>query len=390
MHATATTRDTSERSGERALLRTYLDDARRHPLLTAEQERARLCELGELRRERWRAIVADLRQLARLRGWLGDAPRLRRSSTRATRVDEVAAELDAVLGHADVSETRIARLIVADADGDIADTMSSWIDDLDGEGAALYVARIRELSDRLRDARNAFACSNLRLVVQLAGRYGHGMTLSDRVQEGNLGLLVAIERFDPAHGTRFSTYAAWWIRYAITRALMNRGRAVRIPAHLHTIHAKARRAEASLRARLGRAPTLGEIAAHVDLPIDKIADASEAMGLHAISLHDLDHDEDHMVHRDRGEILVSHDVDTAIDDRRNGAVARAALRLLDPIEQDILVHRFGLGGAPTTTLRSLGERHALSRERIRQLQNRALDKLRIAIETSPTPAIASA
>jgi RNA polymerase sigma factor (sigma-70 family) len=226
-------------------------------------------------------------------------------------------------------------------------------------------------------------------VVRIAARHAdERMSLADRVQEGNLGLLIAVSRFDPERGFRFSTYATWWIRFAITRALVNRGRSVRIPAHLHAIFGKARQAEQSLRAELAHDPTDDELAAATGIPVEKLLDARAAMESRTVGLDDPDHDDGSGPAAFAAAVTPDHDA--AIDDRRNLDIAQGAFEALDPMERDIIEHRFGLQGSEVSTLSVLGERHALSRERIRQLQNQALAKLRRVVESSPVGATAYA
>lgn len=358
----------------------YLDEAGTYPLLAADDEHQKLSAIVELRRARWRELlspavaplVRDAVAAADEHGLdEGDVLTLLRGASRGTRGcsgDALARKVDAV-----------------DLGGAFADRLEGVVRAMDRDATAA----LTEVGGRLRDARNAFACSNLRLVVRIASRHPDDrMSLADRVQEGNLGLLIAISRFDPERGFRFSTYATWWIRFAITRALVNRGRSVRIPAHLHAIFCKARQAEKSLRAELARDPTDEELAAVAGIPVEKLVDARAAMESRTVGLDDPDHE-------DGGAFAVmaagsSFDTDDAIDDRRNLDVAQGAFENLDPMERDILVHRFGLEGTEASTLSLLGERHALSRERIRQLQNQALAKLRHEVESSPVGATAYA
>lgn len=349
-------------------------------MLAADDEHHKLSGIVELRRARWRELlspaVAPLVSVAVASAQAhglddGDVLTLLRGASRGTRGctgDALACKVDAV-----------------DLGGAFADRLEGVVRAMDPEATAAVTA----VGGRLREARNAFACSNLRLVVRIASRHPDDrMSLADRVQEGNLGLLIAISRFDPDRGFRFSTYATWWIRFAITRALVNRGRSVRIPAHLHAIFCKARQAEKNLRAELARDPTDEELAAVAGIPLEKLVDARAAMESRTIGLDDPDQD-------DGGALAMvatgsSFDADDAIDDRRNLDVAQGAFENLDPMERDILVHRFGLEGTEASTLSLLGQRHALSRERIRQLQNQALAKLRHEVESSTVGATAYA
>jgi len=252
-----------------------------------------------------------------------------------------------------------------------------------------YLERITQVRETLLRARSRFVSGNLGLVVLLAKRYSDRLlSLGDRVQEGNLGLLKAVERFDPERGTRFSTYAAWWIRHSITRALVNRGRKIRIPAHLHVIFNKSRAVESKLQAELMREPTDSELADAIELPVDKVRDAREAMRLRSVALETPAWGDEGGTVADQLQAELGLDVDDSIDDRRNYIIAHEGMDGLEAVERDILEHRFALQGSERLTLRALGERHRLSRERIRQLQNRGLTKLRNAIESSDLPSIA--
>jgi RNA polymerase primary sigma factor len=214
------------------------------------------------------------------------------------------------------------------------------------------------------------------------------MALSDRVQEGNIGLMKAVDRFDPSRGVRFSTYAAWWIRHTVTRALVNRGRLVRIPAHLHTVFTKYRSVRRELRGGLGREPSLEEIAARIDVSLTKLTKAVDAMQAQTVEFEAPAGTIEARNTPDLSRASTPPDPGHELDLRRNLDVTQRAISKLDPLELDVIYHRFGLEGAEPLTLQRLGERHALSRERIRQLQNRALEKLKGIVEKDPTPSIA--
>ncbi len=382
----------SRQSTSRSTFDIYLDDAGGYDLLSAEQERERLCEIVDLRRDRWRALLNNAAAAEPVRRWI-----LSREADEALPTEAVALLREfwsGTKGSAVLDEERTLKVDALDLDGVLADRLEAVIVAAGRasrrERGPVETPLAVQIGSKLRDARNRFACSNLRLVVRIAARHAdERMSLADRVQEGNLGLLMAVSRFDPERGCRFSTYAAWWIRFAITRALVNRGRSVRIPAHLHAIFGKARRAEQALRGQLGREPTVEEIAAATEIPLDKLVDARAAMEARVIALEEPDGDDGAYGPASFASYTMP-DRDAVIDDRRNLAIARGAFDALDPMERDIIEQRFGLRGAEVMTLSMLGERYALSRERIRQLQNRALDKLRVALESSPVGATAYA
>lgn len=399
---------------QRNIFSTYLDDAGSFDLLDADEERSIARHVAELRLDYWRATFSCPSMLIAL---LDDL----RSETDAKKVptDEIERAREAALAlakspdhqHADALSEAIDTLskamTAADPEAAWADRVAKALEDqlrdreqpLEGAFSACssdksfrsYRRRVLDARRHYVQARNNFVCANLRLVVKVAQRYGRNrMSLADRVQEGNFGLLKAVERFDPDRGVRFSTYAGWWIRHAVTRALVNRGRTVRIPAHLHTIFTKVRRARLSLRGELGRDPSLKEIAASINVPLDKVEIAVDAMELRSVGLDaPLAGDGTPSV----ADTLEDHqpaELTARIDDGCDLGLARQAIEHLDDMEADIIKHRFGIGGAQRVTLQALGDKYKLSRERIRQLQNRALAKLREVVDNSPVPSLAIA
>lgn len=394
----------------------YFDQARRYPRLSAAQERAALMRLVELRRERWVALLS----LPSLRPAVLAAAFAASGSDEASEQPGEGEALAALHGPRAPEATPlaegegsdaalVARLEALDVDGTIAERLVEATlaavgghaqgvlprDVLAGVGAdvrAGHRARVRSTADRYLRARNRFVCSNLRLVAMVADRYsGRSMALADRVQEGNLGLIKAVERFDPSHGTRFSTYAVWWIRHAITRALVDRGRTVRIPAHLHAIFTKIRVVRAELEGRLGRPARASELAEATELPVSKVRLAIEAMSLRAVALDAPDGDDDQPSWSDRlGTPAPQAEIDAQLDACRNETLAFRAMANLGVMERYILEHRFALEGTPRMTLEALGQHYRLSRERIRQIQNRALAAIRHEVEQSPISGLALA
>lgn len=249
------------------------------------------------------------------------------------------------------------------------------------ESEALYAK-----AHRLREE---FVKANLRLVVKMARRHSHpGMTLSDLIQEGNLGLIHAVSRFDYKRKLRFSTYACWWIRHAIGRAIADKGRAVRIPVHMIEAQQQLTKARANLTSDLGRPPTEAELDKAAKAPLAKLGDQHRYIMGPAMSLDRPVHDEDD---RTFGDSLADP---TTEDDREDGITSGALTQQLtalmvhlSPIEQDVLSQRFGLEDDEEKTFREIGEKHDLSRERIRQIQKTALEKLKRAIEAQHRGAI---
>lgn len=247
---------------------------------------------------------------------------------------------------------------------------------------AEWLRRVINANRAATEARNDFVRANLRLVVSIARRFNHGrMALADLIQEGNLGLLKAVERYDYRRGFRFSTYASWWIRHAISRALADKGREIRLPVHMIDAQHRLTKARRMLTGTLGRQPTSEELATATQMPVDKIEKMRSWLMEQSISIDKPVGDDEGRV---LGEVLEDPDREdvSPTQDLEWEALTtevRDLLRELRPIEADILRQRFGLGTEQELTLKEIGDKYNLSRERIRQLQEQALGKMRRAL-----------
>jgi RNA polymerase primary sigma factor len=246
-----------------------------------------------------------------------------------------------------------------------------------------YRSDVLNASGKAQRAKNEFVKANLRLVVSIARRFNHGrMPLADLIQEGNIGLIKAVERFDYRRGFRFSTYASWWIRHAISRALADKGRAVRLPVHMIDAYHRVSKSKRELTAKLGRQPTSEEIGEATGIGAAKVEKMRTYLLDQSFSLDKPVSDED-------GRRFIDFiqdpnaEVESPIETLSDAAVThevRDLLAGLKPIEAEILRQRFGLDDDKELTLKEIGEKYNLSRERIRQLQEQALTKMRRALQ----------
>ena len=388
----------------------YLGDVSRYSVLKPEDEKALAVEIAERSVAAWKAVlsyppfcaaIADVLTEALEADEVEDIPRAElaayAANSRAYRDRETKANREAF----QASQKALAELLAdIDRDGKYRDMIAADLEAIDAnrrdcvrlavnfppKGSrpfARHVQRVRGASQALRYAKNKFVRANLRLVVTVARRFDHGtMPLQDLIQEGNIGLMKAVDRFDHRRGYRFSTYATWWIRHAISRAIANKGRTIRLPAHVSADLQRIGRVTRELEARTGETPSMAELAKASGLSKARVTKLTKLCLDGHVSLDAPIGDDDGRGLLDRLEDESTPAAADLIERESLNLQLYDSLQHLPPIELDILQRRYGLGlgneldTIEPMTLRQLGERHSLSRERIRQLQERALGKLR--------------
>ena len=357
-------------SGRDENLSEYLSSLGRIPLLSADDEQRIASQLRDAEVGCWIELLGSPQALALVdqSELISDNPELKSLVERIGAMDGADSPIADVEALADALREN-------DDDRVLIDAVIAALDKSKAPGLRSLLANVRSRRARAVSLRNSFVRANLRLVVSVARRFHHyRLPLIDLIQEGNLGLIKSVHRFDHRKGFRFSTYAHWWIRQAIERAIMNKGAQVRLPVHIFDARREVAKATRDLQHQLGRDPTHAELSTALAIPTDKLDEILRAVPREPQSLDEpVGDDEDRTV----GEIIAN---DGAAPDEEvirfdEEAFVMRMLTKLSPMEVDIIRRRYGLGSDDDETLEEIGRTYQLSRERVRQIQVQGLKKI---------------
>jgi RNA polymerase primary sigma factor len=389
-------------------MRIYARAMNRYPLLARDKEQALAAEIEELSRALWTAVLSEPATAGQVAALVAERLPAARSALRkverAVPAGSARRHPEARRALARAAARASAKLHELDVDHLVVDEIARFIAAAAREPArapavfraragsktfARYAGAVADAAHAVADARTRFVQANIGLVFFVAGRYrSTSLSLADFVQEGMFGLMKAVDRFNYRRGLRFSTYATWWIRHAMGRALSDKSRLVRVPVHLQEARQRLGAVERILRRELGREPTGDELAQAAGVSRDRLEHIQEVNSPLEIRLDaPTGEDED----RPRSELFV-HPSEPASDPSESldrESLARAIERHmqgLSPMEQEVVRRRFALGGVSReATLQEIADDHGLSRERIRQIQAAALRKLRAGLEADELP-----
>ncbi len=292
---------------------------------------------------------------------------------------DLVGDLDDDIDLSDVDEEDLVDPVDLAAEYNLDDPVRMYLKEI-GQIKLLSAEEEVELAQKVSEgdqyAKNKLTEANLRLVVSIAKKYsGRGLHILDLIQEGNTGLIRAVDKFDWTKGNKFSTYATWWIRQAITRAIADQARTIRVPVHMVEVINKATRCNRKLVQELGREPTVEEIAAELGLPVEKIIEANRTAA-DTLSLDTpVGDEEDTSI----GSFVEDERTPGPADATSNALLAEALKEILSTLterEADVLKMRFGMHDGRTHTLEEVGQIFGVTRERIRQIENKAIRKLR--------------
>ena len=288
-------------------------------------------------------------------------------------------DLGGELNLGEVEEEELVDPVDLAAEYNLDDPVRMYLKEI-GQVKLLSADEEVELTKRVasgdKAAKDKLTEANLRLVVSIAKKYsGRGLHILDLIQEGNTGLIRAVDKFDWTKGNKFSTYATWWIRQAITRAIADQARTIRVPVHMVEVINKATRCNRKLVQELGREPTMEEIAKELNLPVEKIIEANRTAA-DTLSLDTPVGDEEDTT---IGSFVEDDNTPGPADATSNALLAEALSEILGTLtdrEADVLRMRFGMYDGRTHTLEEVGQIFGVTRERIRQIENKAIRKLR--------------